>query len=177
MNHLEKTMNSPKLSNHPPGFYIKLILLSWFSMIGFDFFLHAGLLSSLYSQASPFLLPPERAFALIPVGYVSFLLFDIFLFWLILKLNIKGIKEGLLFGLQVGLFTWGAFAIGLFSISTASPTLLIAWFLGQTIELGIAGLIIGYGLDQKSLKRLFYFVIAFVLVSIILSILIQNISL
>lgn len=169
-------MDSSNLSKHPLGFYIRLILLSWFSMIGFDFFLHAGLLSSIYSQPSPFLLPPERAFALIPVGYASFLLFDIFLLWLILKLNIKGTKEGLIFGLQVGLFAWGAFAIGLFSIATASPTLLIAWFLGQAIELGIAGGIIGYGLNQKSLKRLFYFVIVFVIVSIVVSLIIQNIT-
>ena len=107
-------MDSSNLSKHPLGFYIRLILLSWFSMIGFDFFLHAGLLSSIYSQPSPFLLPQERAFALIPVGYASFLLFDIFLLWLILKLNIKGTKDGLIFGLQVGLFAWGAFAISLF---------------------------------------------------------------
>ena len=169
-------MDSSNLDGHPLGFYIKLILLSWFSMIGFDFFLHAGLLPSIYSQPSPFLLPPERAFALIPVGYASFLLFDIFLLWLILKLNIKGFKEGLLFGLKVGLFTWGSFAIGLFSIATASPTLLIAWFLGQAIELGIAGGIIGYGLYQKSLRRLIYFVIVFVIVSIVVSIVIQNIT-
>lgn len=169
-------MDSTNLSKHPLGFYIKLILLSWFAMIGFDFFLHAGLLSSLYSQPSPFLLPPERAFALIPVGYASFLLFDIFLLWLIIRLDIKGIKEGLIFGLQVGLFTWGAFAIGLYSIATASPTLLLAWFLGQAIELGIAGGIIGYGLNQKSLKRVLYYVIVFVIVSLVVSIVIQNIT-
>lgn len=169
-------MNASNPSNHPTGFYLKLILLSWFSMIGFDFFLHAGLLSSLYSQPSPFLLPPDRAFALIPVGYASFLLFDIFLLWLIIRLNIKGIKEGLIFGLQVGLFTWGAFAIGLYSIATASPTLLLAWFLGQAIELGIAGGIIGYGLTQKSLRCLIYLVIIFVIASIVVSIVIQNIT-
>ena len=66
---------------------IKLTLLSWFSMIGFDFFLHAGLLASLYSQPSPFLLPSDRAFKMIPVGYISFLLFDILSF--VLMTNIK----------------------------------------------------------------------------------------
>jgi len=169
-------MESSNRFNHPLGFYIKLTLLSWLSMIGFDFFLHAGLLSSIYSQPSPFLLPAERAFALIPVGYASFLVSDIFLLWLILKLDINDFKKGLLFGLKVGLFTWGSFTLGLFSIATASPILLIAWFLGQAIELGIAGGIIGYGLNQKSLKRLLYYVITFVIVSIVVSIVIQNIT-
>jgi hypothetical protein len=158
------------------SFLIKLTLLSWFSMIGFDFFLHAGLLSSLYSQPSPFLLPPDRAFALIPVGYLSFLIFDIFLIWLMLKLDLLGWKRGVIFGLQVGFLTWGAFSIGLFSIATATPLLLIAWFLGQTIELGIAGGVIGYGLKQSKLRRLFFLVMIFVIISIVLSIVLQNIG-
>jgi len=158
------------------GFLIKLTLLSWFSMIGFDFFLHAGLLSSLYSQPSPFLLPPDRAFELIPLGYLSFLIFDIFLLWLMLKLDLLGWKKGVIFGLQVGFLTWGAFSIGLLSIATAPPLLLIAWFLGQAIELGIAGGVIGYGLTQSKLGRLFFSVLIFVIISIVLSIVLQNIG-
>src|SRR3989304_5867940 len=43
-------------------------ILVWVSMIAVDFFLHAGILASLYAQPSPFLLPPEAAFARIPLG-------------------------------------------------------------------------------------------------------------
>lgn len=158
------------------GFLIKLTLLSWFSMIGFDFFLHAGLLSSVYSQPSPFLLPSDRAFALIPIGYLSFLVFDIFLLWLILKLNLQGWKKGAIFGLQVGFLTWGAFSMGLISIATVPPALLIGWFLGQAIELGIAGGVIGYGLTQSKLGRLFVPVLIFVIISIVIAIVLQNID-
>ncbi|MGB2963570.1 MAG: hypothetical protein WBB69_06245 [Anaerolineales bacterium] len=158
------------------GFLIKLTLLSWFSIIGFDFLLHAGLLSSLYSQPSPFLLPPDRAFALIPIGYLSFLVFDIFLLWLMLKLDLLGWKKGAIFGLQVGFLAWGAFSIGLFSITTAPPILLLAWFLGQAIELGIAGGVIGYGLTQTKLGRLFFSVLVFVIISIVIAVVLQNIG-
>jgi large-conductance mechanosensitive channel len=165
--------------NHPLpsiGFYIKLTLLSWLSMIGFDFFLHAGLLSRIYLQPSPFLLPLDRAFAYIPIGYASFLIFGIFLLWLMLKLKIQGWKQGTIFGLQVGVLIWGAFSMGLFSIATAPPNLLVAWFLGQATELGIAGGVIGYGLTQSSFGRLLKSVLIFVIVSIVIAIVLQNIS-
>lgn len=160
----------------PRGFLIKLVLLSWASMIGFDFFLHAGLLSPLYSRPSPFLLPPERAFALIPLGYLSFLILDIFLLWLMLKLDLHGWKPGAIFGLQVGSLTWGAFCLGLLSISTAPPILLFAWFLGQAVELGIAGGVIGYGIEHSKFRRLLIAVVILVIVSILLSVVLQNIG-
>jgi len=93
-----------------------------------------------------------------------------------LKLKIKGSKKGVIFGLQVGFLTWGAFSIGLFSISTATPLLLIAWFFGQTIELGIAGGVIGYGLTQSKVGPLFFSVLIFVIISITLSVVLQNIG-
>ena len=167
-------MKISERDKQPLVFYLKLILLSWFSMIGFDFFLHAGLLSSVYAQPSPFLLPADRAFALIPVGYASFLLLDIFLLWLILKTGTSGLRAGLLFGLQVGIFTWGALALGLYSIATAPPNLLIAWALGQALELGIAGGIIGYGLSQKRFWLLSIFTAVFVIFCFVVAVIIQN---
>ena len=169
-------MVSSSRSIPPIGYLLKLTLLSWFSMIGFDFFLHAGLLSPIYSQPSPFLLSPERAFALIHLGYLSFLIFGIFLLWLMVRLDIKGWKKGSIFGLQVGFLTWGAFSLGLYSISTVPPLLLTGWFLGQAIELGIAGGVIGYGLKHSKLRRLFFSVSMFVIVSIVLSVVLQNIG-
>ena len=60
---------------------ISLTLIAWLAMLGFDFFLHAGLLAGLYVEPSPFLLPPLSAFALIPVGYAAFLLSSVLLVW------------------------------------------------------------------------------------------------
>jgi hypothetical protein len=50
------------------GYLVKIGLLAMLATIGFDFFLHAGLAAELYSRQSPFLLPAEQAFRLIPIG-------------------------------------------------------------------------------------------------------------
>ncbi|HUV28132.1 MAG TPA: hypothetical protein VMW34_12270 [Anaerolineales bacterium] len=68
-----------------------ITLLSWLSVIGLDFLLHASILASLYVEPHPFLLPPERAFTLIPYGYLSFLIFVILVVWLIVKLEITSV--------------------------------------------------------------------------------------
>jgi len=159
-----------------PGFTIRLTLLAWISMIGFDFFLHAGVLAPLYAVESPFLLPPERAFALIPIGYLSFLGLAILLTWLMAKINIREWKKGALFGLQLGFLAWGSLILGLYSIATASPVLLLGWFLGQTIELGIAGAVAGLGLATLKLKGLLTKVAIFVLLSIVAGIVWQNVA-
>ena len=158
------------------GFYIRLTLLAWLSMIGFDFFLHAGVLAPLYAVESPFLLPPERAFALIPIGYFSFLVLAILLIWLMIKINIRGWKKGAIFGLQLGFFAWGSLVLGLYSIATASPVLLLGWFLGQTIEMGIAGAVIGHGLANQKLKGLLIKVVIFVVLAIVVGIVWQNVA-
>ena len=155
--------------------YVGLTLLSWLSVIGFDFLLHASILAPLYAEPHPFLLPPERAFALIPVGYLSFLIFTILVLWLMVKLEITTWKGGLLFGLKLGALIWGAMVIGLISISSAPLLLMAGWFAGQTIETGIAGLVIGAGLGSSNLRRIAAWVLLFVLVAFILAILLQNI--
>lgn len=157
------------------GIQVKLTLLAWLTMIGFDFFLHAGLLAHLYVEPSPFLVPPERAFALIPVGYLSFLALAILLAWLMARLGIQGWCRGGVFGLQLGVFVQGAFVLGLLSISTARPILLAGWFFGQTVELGIAGMAVGSGCAaQGRLGRLSVKVFVFVMCTFALTVLMQN---
>lgn len=153
-----------------------LTFLAWLSMLGFDFLLHAGLLAEVYFQPSPFLLPALTAFTLIPLGYLSFLLLTILLIWLMLRLELAGGRQGALFGLKLGGLTWGAFVLGLLSISTASFSLLVGWFIGQTLELAIAGAVIGSGLAGVPLRRLFGVVILFVLLSVIATIILQSLG-
>lgn len=160
----------------PFGFYVRLTLLAWLSMIGFDFFLHAGLLARLYTEPSPFLLPPERAFALIPIGYLSFLGLAVLLTWLMARLGLQGWRQGALFGIQLGLLAWGSFVLGLFSISTASPALLLGWFLGQTVELGTAGMVVGHGFAGRRLGRLFVIVLILVIIAVVAGVIVQNVG-
>jgi hypothetical protein len=154
-----------------------IIFLGWLSMLGFDFLLHAGLLAKLYLQPSPFLLSPEEAFRLIPLGYLSFLILVILQLWLMIRLKIRGMSKGLSFGLKLGGLIWGVFVLGLLSISTADIKLLSGWFFGQTIELGIVGAVIGSGLAGKNLTHLFAIVMSFVLLSIILTVTLQTLGL
>jgi hypothetical protein len=153
-----------------------LTFIAWLSMLGFDFLLHAGLLAGLYLQPSPFLLAPVTAFSLIPVGYLSFLLLAVLLVWLMIRLKLAGGRQGALFGLEVGGLIWGALVLGLLSISTASVSLLVGWFIGQTLELTIAGAIIGSGLAGTRLRRLFVVVIVLVLLSIVTTIILQSVG-
>jgi hypothetical protein len=152
-----------------------VILLSWLVVIGIDFLLHASILAPLYAKPDPFLLPPDRAFALIPLGYLSFLLLAVMLVWLMNRLSIITWRDGLIFGLIIGALIWGAFMLGLLSIATINPLLALSWFLGQTVELGIAGLIAGAGLGAASLKKLALWSVVILLVSLVVGILLQNI--
>jgi len=145
-------------------------------MLGVDFLIHGGLLASLYAQTSPFLLPPLDAFRKIPIGYLSFLFLAVLLLWLMLRIGISGWREGLLFGLKLGLLTWGALLLGLISISTAPANLMIGWWVGQSVELGIAGAVAGYGLRAERLRFLVLGVIGVVIVSVLITVILQNIS-
>ncbi len=156
---------------------IGVTLLAWFAVIGFDFLLHGGILARLYVKSSPFLLPPEDAFRLIPLGYLSFLVFIFLLVWLMVRQEIDGWSSGLVFGLQVGALTWGSLVLGLLSISTASPELIIGWFIGQTVEAGIGGMVIGQGLVSNRLRRLVVYVVLFVIAAVVVTITLQSVGL
>lgn len=157
------------------GHLVKISLLALTAIIGFDLFLHAGVLNPLYSSADPFLLAPEEAFQRIPLGYLSFAILTILILWLMHRMEIQGWRRGLVFGLMIGGLVWGSLVLGLFSISTASPALLIGWFLGQTAELGISGMVIGSGLAVERLRPLLIRVLIFFVMAVILGIAIQNI--
>ncbi len=152
-----------------------ITVLAWLCVIGFDFLLHASILAPLYANPHPFLLPPERAFVLIPVGYLSFLILVILAVWLMVRLKIASWQAGFLFGLKLGALIWGALTISLISISTAPLLLMTGWFVGQTIETGIAGLVVGAGLGVEKLRSLTLWVIVFVIVAFVLGIVLQNI--
>jgi hypothetical protein len=153
-----------------------LTFIAWLSMLGFDFLLHGGLLAGIYLQPSPFLLPPLTAFLSIPLGYLSFLLLAVLLLWLMRRLKLVGWRAGAIFGLQLGGLAWGAFGLGLLSISTASLALVLAWFVGQTLEMAVAGAVIGSGLAGIRLRRLFGVVMVLVLSAVIATIILQSLG-
>jgi hypothetical protein len=169
-------MDQPSSPLNSSGRSVVLLTgIAWLAMVGFDFLLHAGVLAGLYLRPSPFLLPPLIAFQRIPLGYLSFLLAAVLLAWLMRRLQLNGWRTGALFGLKVGALMWGAFVLGLASISSGSLTLLLAWFVGQTLEMALGGgAVIGSGLAGTRLRRLFGIVLGFVILVVITVIILQS---
>ena len=156
--------------------HIALIALAWLIMIGFDFLIHAGILAPLYREPHPFLLPMEDALKLIPLGYASFLLLAVLLGWLMERQRVESARSGFLFAVKIGILAWGAFCLGLLSISSAPAGLLLGWFAGQAIEMGLGGLIIGAGRGRERIGALTGLVVLTVLLMLVLGIVLQNIT-
>lgn len=155
---------------------VPISLVGWLAMIGIDFLLHGGLLAGLYTLPAPFLLPPAQAFSRIPLGYAAFFLLAISLFWL-MRERVVGGMPGFVFGLKLGAVMWGALVLGLASVSTADPLLLLGWFVGQTVELAVGGAVIGSALAGQSLSRLLVKVLALDLALVVATILLQSVGL
>ncbi len=133
---------------------VPTILAAWALSLGFDFLLHGGILARLYLEPSPFLLGPEAAFRRIPLGHLAFLILTLSLYWALRRLGTHGTAAGFRFGISAAAVLWGAFAAGLYSISTAPLPLLAGWWMGQAVELGLAGAVMGAALGGVPLKRI-----------------------
>lgn len=168
------TMKPP--SGPGRGRTVSLVLAAWLLALGFDFFLHGGLLARFYVRDTPFLLPPETAFARIPAGYLAFLLLTGGLLWLFRRLDVRGAGDGGRMGLAVGLFLWGTLALGLWSITTAAADLLIGWWVGQGVELALAGAVLGAGRADTSLGRLWGRVVVAVVLLLAATVALQNLG-
>jgi len=127
--------------------------VAWLVSLGFDVFLHAGALARIYARPSAFLLPAETAFLRIPLGYASFLVLTAALYWLFLQLSVRDWFTGLRVGLFAGLTLWGAWTLGLYSISVAEGDLLVGWWLGQAAETGLAGAFLGAAASGMERRR------------------------
>jgi hypothetical protein len=146
-------------------------------MIGVDFFLHGGIFAATYVQDSPFLLSNMKAFFRIPFGYLALLVTTGLLVWIIDQASVRGWRKGLGIGLCLGVVMGSSFTLGLYSISTASPQLLAAWFVAQVLEFAIAGTIIGQGLLVQSLRRLMFAVVIGFILLFVGTIMIQSFGL
>jgi hypothetical protein len=160
----------------PPARFAKAVALSWFAALGFDLFLHGGLLAGFYLEPSSFLLPPRDAFVRIPFGYASFLLLAVLLVGLMERLQIRDWRRGGAFGLLLGGLLWGSSVLGLYSITTASLPMLAGWWIGQTIELGIGGLVAGAALSADRLLPLFLKSLVFVAVAVAVTVVLQSLG-
>jgi hypothetical protein len=133
-------------------------------------------LATLYVKPSPFLLEPQDAFRRIPLGYLAFLILTIGLYWLFRKLDVRGLVNGFKLGATAGFVVWGAVVVGLYSISTIELSLAIGWWLGQTLELGFAGAVLGAAANGTPLKRIWILVGITILACVALTVVLQSIG-
>jgi len=156
---------------------VSAIAAAWVLSLGVDLLLHAGLLARLYVAPSPFLLQPDQAFRRIPLGYLAFLGLTIGLYWLLRRLTVRGAMAGLQLGAVAGSIVWGTFVVGLYSISTASPALLAGWWVGQTLELSLAGAVLGAAFAGRPMTRLWLIVSIVVAVCVIATVTLESLGL
>jgi len=128
-------------------------LVGWIATLGVDLFLNAGVFAWVFFEPSSFLLPPEEMFLRIPLGYLSFLLITGLVVWLMSSRSITGWRAGARFGVVLGAVIHGAGVLGMASVSTASVSLLAAWFVGQTLQTGVVGAVVGQGFATSNLRR------------------------
>lgn len=155
---------------------VSAIAAAWLLSVGFDLFLHGGLLARVYVEPSPFLLPPEEAFRRIPLGYLAFLVLTIGLYWLLRRLAVRGWRAGLRYGVVAGAVVWGALVVGLASISTATLPLLAGWWIGQTVELGLAGAVLGAAANRAPLRRIWVIVAVAVVTLVAVTLALQSLG-
>jgi hypothetical protein len=159
-----------------PAISWSAVAAAWVLSLGVDLFLHAGLLARLYLEPSPFLLPAAEAFRRIPAGYLAFLVLTAALAWVLARLDVRGMVAGFRLGAAAGVVVWGALALGLYSISTAGLSLLLGWWLGQALELGLAGAVLGAAAGGTPVGRIWRRVIVAVVVLAGLTIVLQSIG-
>jgi hypothetical protein len=74
------------------------------------------------------------------------------LYWLFHRIGMRGVASGLRHGAIIGLVVLGALAIAQYSINTAAWPLLAGWWIGQAIELGLAGAVLGAAAAATALR-------------------------
>lgn len=168
--------HASEVSARRPG-PVQAIAAAWVLSLGVDLFLHAGLLAGLYAQPTPFLLDAGAAFRRIPFGYATFLILTAGLYWLLNALRVEGAASGLRYGFGAGALVWGAHALGLYSISTAPPLLLAGWFAGQTVELALAGALLGAAAAGASPRRIWGLAAMTVVAAVLATVLMQSLGL
>ncbi len=154
--------------------YVGIVLLSWLAVVGFDLFQGAGVLAKLWLESKSVLLPPDKLFQRIPLGYLAFLMTVIMFTWLMVRLKVSGWKQGALFGVQLGGLLSICWVLGIASVFPLKRALLIASFFSGIVQHTIATTVIGCGLGGLHLGRLTAIVIAFVILLVIATVVLQN---
>jgi hypothetical protein len=151
--------------------------LAWLAVIGVDLLLGAGLLARFLVWQHPCLLPPIKAFQYIPLGYAVFLLWTILVLWLSIRVGVSGFRSGALFAAKLGVVVSGAGSLGMASMLTLPPPVLLVFFADGFAVFCVAGAVVGAGLGASRLRPLALRVGAFFLVCVVVTVALQSLGL
>ena len=152
-----------------------VVVLAWLAMLGADLLLNAALFARLYLDGgNGFLLPPTELFRRIPLGYLAFLVLAALTGWLARGLRVQGWREGLGFGLALGVPFALAWSLSLLSLATLSVEQALIFGTVLLVLVAIAGVVVGIGLGRAKLRGLTLGVIAFDVACLVLVVLLQS---
>jgi len=146
---------------------------AWTLSLGLDFLFNGGLLAPLYLAGGPFLLSPEESLRRFPLGCTAGLILTVGFWWFLIRLDVRGWAEGFRYGLSIPAFVWGAFLIGLFSISTVPIPLLLGWWAGQSFQLALVGGVLGAAAAGVRISQLWMLVALAIIVLCTLTVILQ----
>jgi len=110
------------------------------------------------------------------VGYLAFAILATALVWLLPRLGVDGGRHGAVAGGAVAAIGWGALLLAIWSISTAEPQLLFAWWIGQSASMAVAGFAIGAAIAGADRRLLWLSVGAVLLVGVVTAIVLQTVG-
>ena len=150
------------------------VLLAWLAAIGLDFFPPCGPARATVRLGQPVPVVAGRGVRSHSVRLPGPAEFSVIgLAWLLLRLGVDSGRGGALVGGTIGAVVWGANLVGLWSISTAEPGLLLGWWVGQTVEFGLAGFVIGALLGGSAVRRLAWRIAAILVVAAVSAVVLQ----
>jgi hypothetical protein len=150
--------------------------IAWFSFVCIDFFTHASLLAPFWRREYAAFKSPHELFALIPYGYVSFLLLTLLFGWLYVRLHTHGVADGVRFGLAFGaLFAASTFLAWYSALAIPAVfTFLIA--VVYATEITAVGFVYGFLLHTASFRKRAWGVIAVCFFMLVASVVLQSMS-
>ena len=156
---------------------IVAVIMAWILFIGVDFLFHASLLESLWKEDLSALKSLEDLAILIPVGYLSFLLLTILIFFVYSKIfrSKPEFKESLSFGIVFGLLFSLSNLLGLYSYITLPLKHLIIFNLVYFIEIIVVVTSFHYFLYSEKRKKVIWLGILYFFLLLIIGIVIQNV--
>jgi hypothetical protein len=153
-------------------------IAAWLIFLMIDFLAHATVLKPFWDRGYSALKSLEQLFALIPLGYLGFLLLTLLVGWVYVR--VYGVNGNSRKGILFGVFFGGLFAVSTFLgwYSALELPVEFIFFVSLVYFLEILGVswTFGYLYHTRFIKKRFWLVMLIVFLGFVMSVALQNIS-